>query len=291
MAGPAREESLTASYYTLSGAPVGQPSRFSFTERVAAAAEAGFAGMGMFVDDYASMRAAGVSDTELRSILDRHGIRVLEIEFLFDWALDGERGRRASASEATLLAMADAFGPDHLNVGDLSPPGEGPPTEMVADRFGALCDRAGEHGLRVALEFLPWTAIPDLAAAWDIVRRAARPNGGVLLDAWHYFRGNPDPALLAALPADQVVAVQLDDADPEPVGPMFEDTIFRRRLPGEGAFDLTGLLRTLDRVGVTGAYSVEIMSRDEQARPVREAAARAHDATKSVLTAARATNP
>jgi sugar phosphate isomerase/epimerase len=87
------------------------------------------------------------------------------------------------------------------------------------------------------------------------------------------------------------VAVQLDDADPAPVGPLFEDTMFRRRLPGEGAFDLTGLVQSLDRVGVTGPYSVEIMSTEEQRRPVREAAARAYEATRAVLTEARRARP
>jgi sugar phosphate isomerase/epimerase len=289
VATPARDDSLIASYSTLSGAPVGQPPRFSFAERVAAAADAGFVGVGMLVDDYASMRAAGVPDAELRSVLDDHGIRALEIEFHFDWALDGERGRQAAARESTLHEMADAFGPDHVNVGDLNPPGEGPPTARVVERFGALCDRAGDHGLRVALEFLPWTTIPDLATAWDVVRGAARPNGGVLVDAWHYFRGNPDAKVLASLPAEHVVAVQLDDADPEPVGPLLEDAMLRRRLPGEGAFDLTGLIQTLDRGGVAGPYSVEIMSGEEQARSVREAATRAYRAARSVLRRARAT--
>ncbi len=290
MATPMPRDSLVASYYTLAGAPVGQPPRFSFAERVAAAAEAGFVGVGMLLDDYASMRAAGTSDAELRRILDDHGMRVVELEFHFDWTLDGERGQAAASREAALLAMADRFAPDHLNVGDLNRPEDCPPTEVVAERFGGLCDRAGEHGLRVALEFLPWTAIPDLATAWDIVRRAARPNGGVLIDAWHYYRGNPDAELLGSLPAEHVVAVQLDDADPEPVGPLFEDTMLRRRLPGEGALDLTGLVRTLDRIGVAGPYSVEIMSREEQARPAREAAARAYETARSVLTEARATH-
>ena len=282
-----RGDDLIASYYTLAGAPVGQPPRFSFEERVAAAAEAGFVGVGLLADDYAAMRAAGTSDAELQRILDDHGIGVLEVEFHYDWTQEGERGRQAAEREATLLAMADAFAPDHVNVGDLSAPGEGPPAGLVTERFGQVCDRAAEHGTRVAFEFLPWTAIPDLRTAWDIVRRAARPNGGVLVDAWHYFRGRPEPDLLRSIPREHLVAVQLDDADAQPVGPLFEDTMFRRRLPGEGTFDLAGLIDALDEAGADMPYSVEIMSTAEQRRPVREAAARAHRAARSVLKRAR----
>ncbi len=136
-------------------------------------------------------------------------------------------------------------------------------------------------------EFLPWTGVADLGTALDVVHGAGRPNGGVVLDAWHYFRGRPDAAQLRALTAGDVAAVQLDDADAEVVGPLFEDTMFRRRLPGEGTFDLVGLIQTLDAVGVDVPYSVEIMSTVEQAQPVDDAARRAHDATAAVLAAAR----
>jgi sugar phosphate isomerase/epimerase len=278
---------LIASHYTLSGAPVMQPPRFSFPARVAAAAAAGFAGVGMDSTDYAALRGAGTSDDELRHVLDDHDVRVLEIEFHFDWSLDGARGQDARTREATFHDMATAFAPDHLNVGELSAPGDAPPVELLAERFGEICDRAAAHGTRVAFEFLPWTAVPDLATAWEIVRRAARPNGGVLLDAWHYFRGRPDPALLRSIPGERITGVQLDDANAVMVGPLAEDTMLRRRLPGEGCFDLPGLVRTLDESDVQAPFSVEILSLDHQALPVEDAARRAFEATVAVLDAAR----
>jgi len=99
---------LIASYYTLTGTPVGQPPRFSFDDRVGAAARAGFTGIGMLADDYAALRASGQSDADLLGVLDRHGVRVLEVEFLFDWALEGPRAEAARDAEATLHAMIDA---------------------------------------------------------------------------------------------------------------------------------------------------------------------------------------
>ena len=183
--------------------------------------------------------------------------------------------------------MVEAFAPDHLNVGDLNPPGAAPALDVIADRFGELCDRFSQHGTRVAFEFLPWTAVPDLRTAWDLVRRADRPNGGLLVDAWHYFRGRPDDQLLRSIPGERIAAVQLCDADSDVVGPLFEDTMLRRRLPGDGTFDLTRLISMLDEIGVDLPYSVEILSTEEQARPVAEAARRAHRATASVLANAR----
>jgi sugar phosphate isomerase/epimerase len=278
---------LVASYYTLTGTAVGQPPRFSFQDRVAAAATAGFAGIGLVSDDYAALRSSGHTDADLQAVLDRYGIRVMEVEFLFDWALADPPPGPTSDAEATLHAMADAFAPHHLNVGVLEPADALPPLDVVAERFAGVCDRAAEHGTRVALEFLPWTGLADLATAADVVEAAGRANGGVLIDAWHYFRGRPDTARLRSIPAADVVAVQLDDADPDVVGPLFEDTMFRRRLPGDGSFDLVGLVQTLDDIGVAVPYSVEIMSTAEQALPVEDAARRAHEAAATTLADAR----
>ncbi len=71
-------DDLIVSSYTLSGAPVFEPPRFSFAERVAAAAKAGFAGIGVAIEDYAACRERGMSDAEMRRILDDHGIRAAE---------------------------------------------------------------------------------------------------------------------------------------------------------------------------------------------------------------------
>jgi len=281
------EPALIASHYTLSGAPVLQPPRFSFAARVAAAQAAGFVGVGVDAADYAAMRAAGTTTTELRRVLDDHGVRALEIEFHFDWALDGKRGRDSRDREATLHEMASAFAPHHVNVGELNVPGAAPPIPVMAERFGELCDRFAEQRTRVAFEFLPWTAVADLATAWEIVRRAGRPNGGVLLDTWHYFRGNPDDALLRSLPGEAVAGVQLDDADADVVGTLAEDTMLRRRLPGDGAFDLTGLIGAVDAIGVDAPFSVEILSTEHQDLPVDEAARRAYTATATMLADAR----
>ena len=77
---------LIASRFTLTGAGIGAAPRFSFPERVAAAAAAGFTGIGLDADDYAACRAAGLSDADVRAVLDDHGIHAAELEFVHGWA-------------------------------------------------------------------------------------------------------------------------------------------------------------------------------------------------------------
>ena len=188
-------EPLVASHFTLAG--IGRPghARFGFAERVAAAADAGFSGIGWLGADYALTRAAGTTDAELAAILPITEMRVVEVEFLVGWSAGPEApDLRALGGtlEDQVWAMADAFAPRVVSVGELRRPEDMPPFDLVVERFAALCDRAAAHGLLVALEFLPWTGIPDITTAAAIVHASERPNAGINVDTWHWFRGRPE---------------------------------------------------------------------------------------------------
>lgn len=278
---------LIAGYYTLAGsragAGEGEPARASLEARAAAAANAGYVGLGILVDDYDAMRSNGRSDADLRAICHDHGLGVPEVEFLYHWACTDERATFARELEDRIYRVADALGAHHLNMGDVNPRVEMPPLEVAAERFAAICDRAADHGLVVALEFLPWSGIPDAATAWKIVGTAGRPNGGINLDVWHHFRGAADDAMLRAIPSERITCVAISDADAEIVGDLIEDTTRHRRLPGEGGFDLVGFLRLLDDLGIDAPVTVEILSDEQNARSTDEAARVAIEATRALM--------
>ena len=282
-------DDLVSSHFTLTGSQPMTPPRFSFAERAAAAAEAGFAGIGLLGDDYFAEQEQGLTDSGAAAILADHGLELAEVEFLFDWSAGDDEPERAANGrqlEHRVWAVADAFGPRVVSVGELVPAEMLPPFEALAERFGALCDRAAAHGLLVALEFMPFCGIPDIATGRALVEAVGRANAGLNVDSYHYFRGSPDPEVLRAV-GDRVFMIQLDDADAEVVGELFEDTMLRRRYPGEGSFDLVEFLRILDEAGASAPKSVEILSVDNQSLAVEEAARRAHDSTRAVVDAAR----
>jgi sugar phosphate isomerase/epimerase len=272
---------LIASHFTLTGAAAPQPPRFSFAQRVAAAAAAGFNGIGLFTGYCES----GTSAAQMRRIADDHAIVIAELEWLTDWWCEGDRGRQSRDMEERMYEAADALGSRHLVIAAVAH-GEHPDAGAVAERFAELCERADEHDLLVGIEFFPGSEIRDAGAAWDIARYAGA-NGGVLVDSWHYFRGAANPAHLRAIPAQRIVAIQFDDADQEVIGSLFEDTTLRRRLPGEGSFDLAGFIRLLDEIGVQAPISVEIFSPEHQGLPLAQAARRAHDTSRAVIAKAR----
>jgi sugar phosphate isomerase/epimerase len=192
------------------------------------------------------------------------------------------RFARFSADEA--LAMAEALRVESITV--IGQATSDLPPDEVAGPFGAVCDRAAGFGARVHLEFIPMTAITDLASAWAIVEGADRPNGGVLFDTWHFFRGDPDLDLLGRVPGERIFAVQIDDAAAEVRGSMREDTQ-HRLLPGDGVFDLPGAVRALDRIGALRWVGPEVISPVTEAMPPVEAARVAGDRVRELIARVR----
>lgn len=68
-----------------------------------------------------------------------------------------------------------------------------------------------------------------------------------------------------------VFGVELNDAADQVLGTLFEDTVDRRMLCGEGAFDLPGLVNVLRELGFDGPWGVEILSESFRKLAVDEA--------------------
>ncbi len=159
--------------------------------------------------------------------------------------------------------------------------GDDPDPARLCERFALLCDLGAPFGLSMDLEFMPWTTVPDLAAAVRIVGAAARPNGGILVDALHFDRSGSNPAELAALPRAWLHYVQLCDAPsgrPADTAAMIHTARAERMFPGEGGIDLDAILHPLPRdlpvsLEVPTATLARTLDPTARARRAREAAA------------------
>ncbi len=191
--------------------------------------------------------------------------------------LDGETDPEAFE---TGLAVGAALGATrataHIHNADLT---------MAAERFAAFCDQAARHGIDAGLEFNGFSGVRDAATAANIVRRAARPNGRIVLDLLHLIRSGGGPAEVAAI-ADLVDFVQLCDGPADvPADQRWREAVGERWLPGTGAFNLPALLRPL-RAGTI--IDIEVpQSRERKAGvPPLERARSAVAASRQVLEAA-----
>jgi len=262
----------------------------SFRERLAAARAGGFDGLSLWGRDYRAARDEGLSDRDIRLLLADHGMSVAELDPAWWWPpgasnirippeLDEER--IFAFGERELLAVADGLGARSLNAVDVF--GGSWSLDEAAAAFAGLCDRAADHGLLVHLEFLPWSRIPDLATAWQLVRAADRPNGGLMIDAWHYFRSGSDASLLRSIPGASILGIQLCDAPAAPEPDPLRATLHERLLPGEGELGLSALLADLRATGTGAPPGVEVFSDALHALPPEEAGRLAGLALRAVL--------
>jgi sugar phosphate isomerase/epimerase len=242
--------------------------------------------MGLYIGEYQRLRAEGASDADLRAVLAAHGMRVVEIEALRGWSATGPERDAYLATEQAVFGMSDALGPGH-HVQVIGP--YSGTLDDAAEAFAAVCDRAAEHGLCAAIEFLPeMSNIPDADTAMEIVRRAGRDTGGICLDTWHHRRGANDEDMLRRIPPERIFAVQIDDGPRLRVdSDYYTDCTGYRELPGEGDFDVVGFLRLLAGMGVRVPLSVEVISTALLEQPADELARRLYESTRTVMAAAR----
>jgi sugar phosphate isomerase/epimerase len=253
-------------------------------ERVAAAAAAGFTDLSISPLDHASVDDAGTTPQDVARRARDLGVDISVIDPILTWVTPDEPppGPLGEFTVDDVLRIGDAFGVTATSAIVIG--ADDVPVEAIAERFAALCDRVADHGWVVQLEFVPMSAVKDVATAWEIARLADRPNGGILVDSWHFFRGRPDFDALDAVPGDRVFAVQLDDAAAEVQGSMWDDTLRHRLLPGDGVFDLRRLIRALHDIGGLTAVGPEVISERMRALPPVEAARLAAEATLPYVT-------
>lgn len=276
-----RPVDLIASYWTLAG-PIrdffgDDTSDRDFRDRVEAAARAGFTGIGLKDNDIRKIRAR-YSYAEMAAILRANGIRHIEIEALFDWFTIGSRRQRSDEIRTLLLEAASALGARHIKVvGDFM--SDRLDIAPMAEALVRLCDQARAAGTRIGLEIIPVSNINSIASALALLRMAGAANGGLLLDIWHITRGGIPYDAIATIPPGQLTAVELADAASTIQGTLLNDTLHHRKLCGEGSFDIPAFLAAVARIGYDGPYGVEIISDEQQARPLGDAARRAYETT------------
>lgn len=259
-----------------------------FGERIEAARAGGFTATSLFPFEVARAAAQGVKASELRGRFEAAGVRIAVLDPLARWLpswrspgeLPADDPAHGDYTAAELFGMATALGADLISVLALYDPPVDAATGGPA--FAALCDEAAGHGLRLQLEFVPGTGIPDLASAWAIVAAADRDNGGLLLDTWHFFRSGSSFELLAELPAEKIFGLQIEDAPARPAADTARESLHERLLPGDGELDLERFMAAI--AGRVPALSgPEVFSDDLQRLPAAELGGRLGAASRPYL--------
>ena len=151
-----RKYPITVSSWTLGD-------QCKFEDRVIAAKKAGYDGIGLRAETYVDALAEGLHDEDILAILDKHGMKCTEVEYIVQWA-ENNRSYEQKYKEQMCFHMCELFGVKQINCGLM----ENYSVEHTAQKLRELCQRAGKW--IIGVEPMPYSGIPDIKKGWAVVK-------------------------------------------------------------------------------------------------------------------------
>ncbi len=227
-------------------------------EKLAAAAQVGFDGVEIFESDLVNCAS---SPAEVRRRAEDHGLRIELYQPFRDFeavppAAFAHNLRRAERK----FQLMNELGADLLLVCSSVSAAATDDDALAADQLHQLAEQAARHDIRIAYEALAWGRhVSDYLHSWSIVRTADHPNLGLCLDSFHILSRPVDPGDIRDLPGERIFFLQLADA-PRMHIDVLQWSRHYRCFPGQGRFDLPGLLEAIVATGYQGPLSLEVFN-------------------------------
>ncbi len=89
------------------------------------------------------------------------------------------------------------------------------------------------------------------------------------------------------LPGKEIIATQFSDAALTPSSDTCYEARHNRLVPGQGTINMEAIIQTLDASGYRALFGVELLNDELDKLPPEEAAQKAGDATRAVMSNAR----
>jgi 4-hydroxyphenylpyruvate dioxygenase len=253
----------------------------SLTEKLTAASRAGFDGVEIFEND---LLASPLTPEEIRARCADLGLTIDLYQPMRDIEAVPEaefaRNLRRARHKFELMRR---LGTDTVLVCSSVSPLAEDDDALAAAQLSQLADLAQEFGVRVAYEALAWGRhVSTYDHAWRIIEAADHPALGTCLDSFHILSRGSDPKDLegiADIPGEKIFFLQLADA-PLLAMDVLQWSRHYRCFPGQGGFDVAGLVRHVLSAGYDGPLSLEVFNdvfRQAEAGPT------AVDAQRSLL--------
>jgi len=230
----------------------------SLESKIAAIAAAGFWGAEIMESD---LIACAASPREIGAQLKSQGLVCTAYQPFRDFeGMTGSLRTRTFERIERKFDVTQELGATRLLIcSNVHPESSGDRERIVAD-FQELGDRAARRGLTVGYEALAWGRhVYDHRDAWDIVRRAAHAAIGLVLDSFHSFARKVPVASLRDIDPAKIALVQLADAPQLYMDELSWSRHFRT-MPGQGDFPLVDYVGTLQEIGFSGVFSLEIFN-------------------------------
>ncbi|MFD5583005.1 bifunctional sugar phosphate isomerase/epimerase/4-hydroxyphenylpyruvate dioxygenase family protein [Streptomyces sp. NPDC127063] len=230
----------------------------SLTEKLTAAARAGFDGVEIFEND---LLASPLTPEEIRARCADLGLTIDLYQPMRDLeALPEDEFARALRRARHKFELMRRLGADTVLVCSSVHPLAVDDDALAAEQLARLAGLAHEHGIRVAYEALAWGRhVSTYDHAWRIVEAADHPALGTCLDSFHILSRGSDPKGIEDIPGEKIFFLQLADA-PRLAMDVLQWSRHYRCFPGQGGFDVAGLVRHVLATGYTGPLSLEVFN-------------------------------
>ena len=236
-------------------------------QKIRLAAEAGFAGVELWINDVYEYVGQGGEVRDLEKALADHGLIVPCTIAARGWGeAVGPEYPLMLDEVKRRMEMAARLGSPYLVA---TPPREPCDPAQIARRYKDLLEIGRQVGVKPTLEYISFFgSVTRLSQAWQIVREVGYPDATLILDAFHTWNAGEALDALEAVPVDKISHYHIDDADPnKPAG---QQTDPDRVMLGEGPIDLRAEVALLRRKGYHGTVSLELFNRNLWTRDPRD---------------------
>ena len=247
---------------------------------LAAAKQGGFDAVELRRTDFKRCFDEGMSNDQVLDLIRAAGIPVGVLGVEYGWLFaTGEESDRLFKSFKESCENAVALNCDML----MSAPGQiSAPIPQAIEFLKRAGDIAGEHGLKLAIEYnSQHDVLNSLPVLRQLIEGANKPNCGYLIDAYHFQRSGYGGASFGDLPNDMIYCFQYSDVSPNPVTGVRRPT--DRLAPGTGVVKWREVLGLLAAKGYTRYLSYEAPNPDLWARPPVEVCREAVELTRKLL--------
>ncbi|MFJ8884240.1 bifunctional sugar phosphate isomerase/epimerase/4-hydroxyphenylpyruvate dioxygenase family protein [Streptomyces sp. NPDC102402] len=230
----------------------------TLTEKLTAAARAGFDGVEIFEND---LIGSPLGPEEIRDRVADLGLTIDLFQPMRDIeAVPADEFARNLRRAEHKFRLMRRLGADTVLVCSSVSPYAVDDDALAAEQLRRLADLAQEYGIRVAYEALAWGRhVSTYDHAWRIVEAAGHPALGVCLDSFHILARGSDVTGIEDIPGDRIFFLQLADA-PQMALDVLQWSRHHRCFPGQGDLDVTGTVRAAVRAGYRGPLSLEVFN-------------------------------
>jgi sugar phosphate isomerase/epimerase len=244
-------------------------------EKIAVAAETGYDGIELWINDLEEHEKEGGNLKELGEEIRELGLFVPNIIGLWDsMPTPVEEFEKMRETTSRRMRMSADVG-SHFVAAIPAPDRADFDIKYAADRYRDLLTLGKEeYGIIVAFEFVGFLkGIHRLGQAAAIGLDADHPDACLVCDTFHLYRGGSGFSGIQHLDGNFIANFHWNDV---PANPPREELGDEHRIhPGDGILPLVPLLRDLQKIGYTRTLSIEMFNREHWEQDPREVAATA----------------